>query len=27
MQDAYDLWLARQSVNLKRVGKLQLAAA
>ena len=27
MQDAYDLWLARQSVDLKRVGKLQLAAA
>ena len=27
MQDAYDLWLARQCVDLKRVGKLQLAAA
>ena len=26
MQDAYDLWLARQSVDLQRVGKLQLAA-
>jgi antitoxin HigA-1 len=27
MQDAHDLWVARQSVNLKRVGKLRLAAA
>jgi addiction module HigA family antidote len=27
MQDAYDLWLARQCVDLKRVGRLQLAAA
>lgn len=27
MQDAHDLWLARQTVNLKRVGKLKLAAA
>lgn len=27
MQDAYDLWVARQSVNLQRVGKLRLAAA
>ena len=27
MQDAHDLWLARQSVNLQRVGKLKLAAA
>lgn len=26
MQDAHDLWLARQSVDLARVGKLQLAA-
>ena len=25
MQDAHDLWLARQSVDLRRVGKLQLA--
>lgn len=27
MQDAHDLWVARQSVDLKRVGKLRLAAA
>jgi addiction module HigA family antidote len=27
MQDAYDLWVARQHVNLQRVGKLKLAAA
>lgn len=27
MQDTHDLWLARQSVDLKRVGKLRLAAA
>jgi antitoxin HigA-1 len=27
MQDAHDLWVARQSVNLKRVSKLRLAAA
>lgn len=27
MQDAHDLWIARQSVNLKRVGKLKLATA
>lgn len=27
MQDAHDLWVARQSINLKRVGKLRLAAA
>lgn len=27
MQDAHDLWLARQHVNLQRVGKLKLAAA
>jgi len=27
MQNSYDLWLARQSVDLQRVGKLQLAAA
>lgn len=27
MQDAYDLWLARQHVDLQRVGKLALAAA
>ncbi len=27
MQDAYDLWIARQHVNLKRVGKLKLIAA
>lgn len=27
MQDAHDLWLARQHVDLKRVGKLKLAAA
>ena len=27
MQDAHDLWVARQNVNLKRVGKLRLAAA
>ena len=26
MQDAYDLWIARQHVNLKRVGKLNVAA-
>lgn len=26
MQDAHDLWLARQSVNLQSVGKLKLAA-
>lgn len=26
MQDAYDLWAARQNVNLQRVGKLKLAA-
>ncbi len=26
MQDTHDLWLARQSVDLKRVGKLRLAA-
>ena len=26
-QDSYDLWLARQSVDLQRVGKLKLAAA
>jgi addiction module HigA family antidote len=25
LQDSYDLWLARQSVDLQRVGKLQLA--
>ena len=27
MQDAHDLWVARQHVNLKGVGKLKLAAA
>jgi antitoxin HigA-1 len=27
MQDAHDLWVARQSVDLKRVRKLKLAAA
>ncbi len=27
MQDVHDLWGARQSVNLQRVGKLKLAAA
>ncbi|MFC3552508.1 HigA family addiction module antitoxin [Lysobacter cavernae] len=27
MQDAHDLWLARQHVNLQRVAKLKLAAA
>ncbi len=27
MQDAYDLWVARQHVDLQRVGKLQLVAA
>jgi addiction module HigA family antidote len=27
MQDAYDLWVARQHVNLQKVGKLTLAAA
>lgn len=27
MQDAHDLWIARQNVNLRRVGKLKLAAA
>ena len=27
MQDAHDLWLARQSVDLQGVGKLKLAAA
>ena len=27
MQDAHDLWLARQNVDLQRVGKLILAAA
>lgn len=27
MQDAHDLWVARQSVDLKRVGKLRLVAA
>jgi len=27
MQDAYDLWLARQRVDLQRVGKLKLVAA
>ncbi|MFN5723746.1 MAG: HigA family addiction module antitoxin [Betaproteobacteria bacterium] len=27
MQDAHDLWVARKSVNLQRVGKLRLAAA
>ena len=27
LQDAYDLWVAREHVNLKRVGKLKLTAA
>jgi len=27
MQDAYDLWVARKNVDLKRVSKLKLAAA
>jgi addiction module HigA family antidote len=27
MQDAHDLWVARQHVNLRRVGKLKLSAA
>lgn len=27
MQDAHDLWVARQHVNLQRVGKLKLATA
>ena len=27
MQDAHDLWLGRKTVNLQRVGKLDLAAA
>jgi len=27
MQDAHDLWLARQRVDLRRVGKVKLAAA
>ena len=27
MQDAHDLWVARRRVNLKRVGKVKLAAA
>jgi plasmid maintenance system antidote protein VapI len=27
MQDAHDLWLARQSTDLARVSKLELAAA
>ena len=27
MQDAHDLWVARQHVDLKRVGKLKLSAA
>lgn len=27
MQDAHDLWVARQHINLRRVGKLKLAAA
>lgn len=27
MQDAYDLWVARQQVDLQRVGKLKLVAA
>lgn len=27
LQDAHDLWLARQHVDLQRVGKLKLAAA
>lgn len=27
MQDAHDLWLARQTVDLRRVGKLNLATA
>ena len=27
MQDAHDLWIARQSIDLHRVGRLKLAAA
>jgi plasmid maintenance system antidote protein VapI len=27
MQDAYDLWVAKKHVNLKRVGQLPLAAS
>ena len=27
LQDSHDLWIARQQVDLKRVGKLRLAAA
>lgn len=27
MQDTHDLWVARQHINLQRVGKLKLAAA
>ena len=27
MQDSHDLWVARQQVNLQRVGKVKLAAA
>lgn len=27
MQDTYDLWIARQHVDLQRVGKLKLAGA
>jgi addiction module HigA family antidote len=27
MQDTHDLWVARQHINLKRVGRLKLAAA
>lgn len=27
MQDSHDLWIARQNVNLQRVGRLKLAAA
>ena len=27
MQDSHDLWVARQHINLQRVGKLKLAAA
>ena len=27
MQDAHDLWVARQHIDLQRVGKLKLAAA
>lgn len=27
MQDSHDLWIARQNVNLRRVGRLKLAAA